>query len=257
MPSTLTLAFDSKIATITLTRAEKRNAICHALIEEFLAALDEVERSPAQVLILAAEGKAFCAGLDLEELRALAAQSAEENLVHSRRIARLLRGLYEFPRPTIAAVNGPAIAGGTALATLCDFTVASTEARFGYTEVRIGFVPAVVSAFLMRQVGEKHARELLLSGRIIDAAEAHRIGLVNQLVEPMHLAASARQLAEELLQNSPASMRATKELLRAQAGPALEREIELGMASNAAMRKTVDFAEGVASFLERRKPKWE
>src|SRR5208282_338534 len=111
------------------------------------------------------------------------AQTAEENHRHSQRIAAMFRMLYEFPKTTIAAVQGAATAAGAGLATLCDFTLASPEARFGYTEVRIGFVPAIVGAFLVRQVLEKHARELLLTGRIIGAAEAYRMGLVNELVE--------------------------------------------------------------------------
>jgi methylglutaconyl-CoA hydratase len=256
MYTTLKLSFEAKVATLTLSRAEKRNAICHALIDEFLAALNEVELSAAQVLIVAAEGKAFCAGMDLEDMQALVTHTAEENYAHSQRIATLFRSLYDFPKTTIAAVNGAAIAGGAAMATLCDFTLASTAASFGYTEVRIGFVPAVVSSFLLRQVGEKHARDLLLTGRIITAEEAYRMGLVNELVPAPDLHAAARRLAEQLLENSPASLRATKALLRSYAREALDREIQGGMEANASMRQSADFKEGVHSFLERRKPKW-
>lgn len=256
MYTTLKLTLEAKIATVTLSRAEKRNAISHRLIDEFLAALLEVENSSAQVLIVTGEGKAFCAGLDLEDLQALVTQTAEENLRHSQRIATLCRSLYEFPKTTIAAVNGAAIAGGAGLATLCDFTLASTAASFGYTEVRIGFVPAIVSAYLLRQVGEKHARDLLLTGRIITAEEAYRMGLVNEVVEPVHLETGARQLAEQLLENSPASLRATKALLRDYAKDALERDVQRGMEANASMRMSADFKEGVSSFLERRKPHW-
>jgi methylglutaconyl-CoA hydratase len=256
MYTTLKLTFDAKIATLTLSRAEKRNAICHALIDDFLAALREVEASAAQVLIVAAEGKAFSAGMDLEDLQALVTHTAEENHAHSQRISGLFRSLYDFPKTTIAAVNGAAIAGGAALATLCDFTLAATAASFGYTEVRIGFVPAVVSAFLLRQVGEKHVRDLLLTGRIITAEEAYRMGLVNEVVEAAELRARAQQLAEQLLENSPASLRATKALLRSYGGEALDRDIQGGMEANASMRHSADFAEGVRSFLERRKPRW-
>ena len=256
MDKTLKLTYEARIATLTLSRAAQRNAISHALIEEFLAALGEVEQSASQVLIVAAEGTAFCAGMDMEDLQALAAQTAEENHRHSQRIATLLRSLYEFPKTTIAAVQGAAIAGGAGVATLCDFTLASTAASFGYPEVRIGFVPAIVSAFLIRQVGEKHARELLLTGRIIGAAEAYRMGLVNEVVEAAELAGRARQLAGELLENSPASLRATKALLRSYGGEALNRDLQSGMEANAAMRRTADFKEGVRSFLERRKARW-
>ena len=256
MYTTLKLTYEAKIATITLSRAEKRNAISHALIDEFLAALKEVERSAAQVLILAAEGKAFCAGMDLEDLQVLVTQTAEENHRHSQRIAALFGSLYDFPKTTIAAVHGAAIAGGAALATLCDFTLASTAASFGYTEVHIGFVPALVSAFLLRQVGEKHARDLLLTGRIISAEEAYHLGLVNNVVEAAHLRVEAQQLAERLLENSPASLRATKALLREYTKDALEREMRSGMEANAWMRRSADFEEGVRSFLERRRPRW-
>jgi methylglutaconyl-CoA hydratase len=256
MYTTLRLTYQDRIATLTLSRAEKRNAISQALISELLVALTEIERSSAQVLILAAEGKAFCAGMDLDELRAIAAHTPQENLVHSHRIATLFRTLYEFPKTTIAAVNGAAVAGGAGLATLCDFTLASTAASFGFTEVRIGFVPAIVSAFLLRQLGEKHARDLLLTGRIITADEAHSMGLVNTIVEPVHLESGARQLAEQILENSPASLRATKALLRQYGQDELSRTLAVAMEANAALRKTADFQEGVRSFLERRKPRW-
>jgi methylglutaconyl-CoA hydratase len=256
MYTTLKLTFEGKIATLTLSRAEKRNAISHQLIDEFLAALEEVEHSAAHILIVTGEGKAFCAGMDLEDLHQLVEQTSEDNRRHSQRIAALFRSLYNFPKTTIAAVNGAAIAGGAGLATLCDFTLASKAASFGYTEVRIGFVPAIVSAFLIRQVGEKHARDLLLTGRIFSAEEAYRIGLVNEVLEAGDLTARAQQLAEQLIENSPASLRATKALLLGYARETLERDIESGMEANGSIRMSADFEEGVRSFLERRKPKW-
>jgi methylglutaconyl-CoA hydratase len=256
MYNTLKLTYEDKIATLTLNRADRRNAINQAMIDELLEALAEVEQSAAQVLIVCGEGKAFCAGMDLEDLRTLAAQTEEENHRHSQRIAALLRALYEFTKTTIAAVHGAATAAGAGLATLCDFTLASPEARFGYPEVRIGFVPAIVAALLVRQVAEKHARELLLTGRIIGAHEAYRIGLVNEMVEEGELHQRAHRLAKELLENSPASLRATKAVLRKFEGEALSRDLEIGMEANAEMRQTADFKEGVASFLEKRKARW-
>ena len=198
--STLTLNFDGPLATLTLNRPEKRNAISYQLIDEILRVFEEIQGSAtAQVLILTGAGRAFCSGMDLDNLRSITGRSEEESLGDSRTMARMFRTLYEFPKVTIAAVNGPAIAGGCGLATLCDFTLASSEAKFGYTEVRIGFVPAIVSAFLLRQVGEKQARDLLLTGRIISADEAFRLGLVNEVVAPDHLAQRARELANSLL----------------------------------------------------------
>jgi methylglutaconyl-CoA hydratase len=168
----------------------------------------------------------------------------------------LFRSLYEFPKVTIAAVNGTAIAGGTGLALLCDFTLAVPEAKFGYTEVRIGFVPAIVSTFLLRQVGEKQARDLLLTGRLFDAAEAVRLGLVSEIVPRENLMPRARALAAALMENSPASLRETKQLLTDHARPELDAQIESAVRENAAIRSTADFREGISSFLEKRKPEW-
>ena len=221
-----------------------------------LRALAEIEASSAQVLILTGAGKAFCSGMDLDNLRSITGRTQEENQADSATMARLFRTLYEFPKVTIAAVNGPAIAGGCGLATLCDFTLASTEAKFGYTEVRIGFVPAIVSTFLLRQVGEKQARDLLLTGRIIDAMEAFRLGLATEIVQPDALLDRARQLAASLLQNSPASLRATKRLLKRFSSDQLDREVAAAIDENARIRTTADFREGVSSFLEKRNPRW-
>jgi methylglutaconyl-CoA hydratase len=253
---TIQLAYDSDVATITLNRPDKRNAISFELIDDLLRALKDVEASDAIVLILTGAGKAFSAGMDLDNLKMLIGRSPEQHLQDSQTMVRMFRMLYEFPKVTIAAVNGAAIAGGTGLALLCDFTLAVPEAKFGYTEVRIGFVPAIVSTFLLRQVGEKQARDLLLTGRIIGADEAARMGLVNEIVAPEKLMARARELAALLMENSPASLRATKKLLNDHARAELESQIEAAVRENAAVRTTADFREGVTSFLEKRKPVW-
>jgi methylglutaconyl-CoA hydratase len=254
--NTLQLALDNGVATLTLNRPEKRNAISYQLIDELFAALDELAASDAQVLIITGAGKAFCSGMDLDDLKALAGRTPEQSREDSQTMARLFRSIYEFPRPAIAAVNGPAIAGGCGIATLCDFTIASTEARFGYSEVRIGFLPAIVSGFLVRQIGEKRARDLLLSGRIIGADEALRLGLANKVVAPEALLPRARELAASLMENSPASLTATKRLLSAYAGSDLDEDIRLAVEENARIRATEDFREGVSSFLEKRKPRF-
>jgi methylglutaconyl-CoA hydratase len=168
----------------------------------------------------------------------------------------LFRALYEFPKVTIAAVNGAAIAGGTGLALLCDFTLAVPDAKFGYTEARIGFVPAIVSTFLLRQVGEKQARDLLLTGRLFSAEEAARLGLINEVVPSEKLMARAHELAALLMENSLSSLRATKKLLTDHARAELDAQIESAVRENAAIRTTADFREGIASFLEKRKPVW-
>ena len=160
--NTLTLEQKNQIATITLTRPEKRNAISSQMIQELMAAFDEAENGPARVVIITGSGKSFCAGMDLDGLRTIASQSLDENMADSRAMARMFYRIYEFPNPVIALVNGPAIAGGCGIATLADFTLAAPEAKLGYSEVRIGFIPALVSVFLRRQIGEKRATDLLL-----------------------------------------------------------------------------------------------
>jgi len=254
--ATLRVETDGELATITLNRPEKRNAISSKMIEELLAALDQVESGAARVVILTGAGKAFCSGMDLDALAAIAQQSPDQNLEDSRRMARMFRGLWGFRKPLIAAVNGPAIAGGCAIATLCDFTLAVPDAKFGYTEVRIGFLPAIVSVFLTRQVGERRARDLLLTGRIIDAQEALQMGLVTEIVSADKLMDAARELAAALLAASPTSLAHTKRLLCNLAAGEIDRELEEAVSENARIRSTADFREGITAFLEKRKPVW-
>jgi methylglutaconyl-CoA hydratase len=253
---TLQLSYFGEIATITLNRPEKRNAISAEMIAELLSAFDEVEAGPGRVLILTGAGKAFCSGMDLDALKSLSTQSPAQHLEDARMLARLCRRLWSFPKPAIAAVNGHAIAGGCGLATLCDFTIAVPEAKFGYPELRIGFLPAVVSIFLVRQIGEKQARDLLLTGKTIDAAEALRLGLITQIAPAEELMKTAQDLAATLLASSPTSLRVTKKLLCEFAAPEIDRELELAIKESAEIRATADFREGLASFLEKRAPRW-
>jgi methylglutaconyl-CoA hydratase len=253
---TLHLEFTGEIALITLSRPEKRNAISPEMITEFLAAFTEVEESLARVLILTGTGKDFCSGMDLEALKALAEQSPEEQRADADRLAALFQRIWSFPKPTIAAVNGHALAGGCGLATLCDITISVPEAKFGYPEVRIGFLPAVVSIFLVRQIGEKQARNLLLTGMVIEAPEAHRLGLVSQIVPEKELMIAAQILAANLLECSPVSQLMTKKLLHDFAAPEIARELALAAAASTQIRTTEDFREGLASFLEKRPPHW-
>ena len=254
---TILVTDNPPIRTVTLNRPERRNAMTQEMQLELIKVLEDSVADHCGVLIMTGVGEAFCAGLDLSELQALRDKSPAEHRADAERIARLFLALYESPLPTIAAVNGPAIAGGTGLATLCDFTLATPGARFGYTEVRIGFVPAIVSAFLSLQIGDKHCRDLLLSGRLFGSQEALRLGLVNEIVEAAELIPRATALAKSLLDNSPQSLSATKRLLAAQHRAWLDSAIIAAMESNTQSRETADFHEGVAAFLEKRKPAWQ
>lgn len=252
---TILITNDPPIRTITLNRPQRRNAMTQEMQSELTYALEDAS-DQCKCLILTGAGEAFCAGLDLSELQTLRDKSAADHRVDAERIARLFTTLYELPIPTIAAVHGPAIAGGTGLATICDFTLATPAAKFGFTEVRIGFVPALVSAFLALQLGDKTARDLLLTGRIFGAEEALRLGLVNEVVAPGDLMARARSLADTLLANSSQSISTTKRLLTAQNRSWLNAALIAALEANACSRDTADFREGVAAFLEKRKPVW-
>jgi methylglutaconyl-CoA hydratase len=244
------------VKTITLNRPDKRNALSPALIEELTLALHEAETCGCGVVILTGAGSAFCAGLDMEHLETVTAHTPEEHRRDSENLARALRAIYDFPKPIIAAVNGPAIAGGMALATIPDFTLAVPEAKFGYTEVRVGYVPAIVASFLMRQVGEKRTRELLLTGRLMKAQEALQLGLVTEIVSAEELMRSAQALAQTLLVNSPQAMQAVKQLLSKHASRRLDEELEDAIKVNTLQRSAADFKEGVQAFLERRRANW-
>jgi methylglutaconyl-CoA hydratase len=245
-----------RITKLTMNRPSKCNALSPLLIAELLDALKTAEQDQTEVVILTGAGEAFSSGLDLEHLSALTAKTEDECRRDSESMALLLRKLYEFPKPIIAAVNGPAMAAGMSVATLADFTLAAPEARFGFNEVRVGFVPAIEASFLLRQIGAKRTRDLLLTGRLLKPIEAQQLGLVTQIVASEELQAAAQALAQLLLQNSPQAMQATKRLLGGFASRHLAEEMEEAIQANAEHRSGADFREGVAAFFERRKPCW-
>lgn len=254
-----TLQFETadQLATITLNRPDKRNAISIQMIAELQAVLDEIEKTHTRVVILTGMGQSFCAGIDLEYLQTIGQQSPSENQEDSKRIAKMFRKIWSYSRPLIAAVNGHALAGGCGIATLCDFTLAVPEAKFGYTEVKIGFLPAIVSVFLTRQIGEKRARDLLLTGRLFEAVEAREMGLVNEIVPADKLMQRAHELAEAVLAASPSSITRAKHLLVSAAAATVDHDLERAVLESARVRCTPDFKEGLAAFLEKRKPVWK
>jgi len=258
--STILVSETGGVRTITLNRPERKNALTVEMQEGLIAALEEAAADPAcRVVVLAGAGgsignDAFCSGLDLAALQGMNDKSEAEHTADAARISKMFRTMYELTKPTIAAVQGMALAGGAGLATMCDFTLAVPGAKFGYTEARVGFVPALVSAYLVLQIGEKRARDLLLTGRMFSAEEGVRLGLVTEVVDD--LPGRVAEVAALLVKNSPESMRATKALLAAQNKAWLDAALEASMKANAEARATHDFIEGVAAFLEKRKPVW-
>jgi methylglutaconyl-CoA hydratase len=255
--NTIRIEHEERWAWIYLNRPDRRNALNTELLNELRTALTELDSNTAvRVVILTGEGRAFCSGLDLEELQQMHRKSFEESLTDSRRYADLLKQIYLYSKPVIAALNGPAIAGGCGLASVCDLVVAARSARLGYTETKIGFVAAIVSYFLVRSVGEKTARDLLFTARRIEAEEAYRLGLVNEVVEDTKLLTRVRELSRQLSANSGQSIRATKALLARIVSPDLDQALDYACELNARSRSSADCIEGVAAFLEKRPPKW-
>lgn len=254
--STILVADDGVVRTITLNRPERRNALTPGMQSELMAAMEAAAACDCRVLVLRGAGKGFCSGLDLAVLQELRGKDAAGHTEEAERIARMFRTLYELPKPTIAAVHGAAIGGGAGLATLCDFTLATPSAKFGYPEARVGFVPAVVSAFLGLQIGDKRTRDFLMSGRLFEAGEAQRLGLVNEVVDEENMPARVRALAAMLMENSPKSLATTKRMMAAQNRKWLDAAIGEAMKAIADAWQTDDLQEGVTAFLEKRKPIW-
>ena len=248
---------DGPVRVITLARPEVRNALSRALREELRAAVAAAEADDAvRALVITGAGEAFCAGLDLRELEATVTLSPEEHRADTLQLAGLLTAIHRCAKPVVAAVNGPAVAGGAGIVTACDVALAAPEARFGYTEARIGFVPALVSVLLLRQVGEKHARELLLGAHLVDARRAAEIGLVNRVVADAPVLDAAVELARRLARNAPGSLAATKGLLARLPGLTLDEGMAQAVEVNVASRTGEEIREGVRAFLEKREPSW-
>ncbi len=243
--------------TIKLNRPEKRNALNDDLVGELKTIFSKIpKKAEIKTVTITGEGQAFCSGADLEYLRQIKDYGFDKNLSDSLNLAELFLLIYSCPKPTIALVNGPAIAGGCGLATVCDFVLADRNAKFGYPEVRIGFVAAIVSVFLLRQIGERITRNLLLTGNVITAEAAEKIGLINRAGEWQKILSEHRDLVLSLRNNSAEAMKTTKEMIADFVFADIKNELERMAEINANFRKTNDFSEGIAAFLEKRKPKW-
>jgi len=249
---------ENRIGYITLNRPEKRNALGPEMVQELSQAFEKFsEDEEVKVIVLKAEGKAFCAGADLAYLQDLQSYTFEENLEDSLRLKELFAKIYEFPKVVIAQVQGHAIAGGCGLMTVCDYAFTVPKALFGYTEVRIGFIPALVSVFLNEQIGGAKTQELLLHGGLIDAEKAKAYGLVNDIISPDDLENQVKSFSKELIEgNSTHSMTATKALLRKLNKKQRDENLMMATKLNAEGRAHPDCVHGISSFLEKKKPQW-
>ena len=248
----------NRVATITLNRPEKRNALNATVVTELKHAFSKAaEDNEAKVIVLAAEGDAFCAGADLAYLQELHTNSYEENVADSSHLKELFYQIYTHPKVIIARIQGHAIAGGCGLATVCDLSIAAEEAKFGYTEVRIGFIPAIVKVFLLRKIGEGKSKELLLTGDLISAQEAKDFGLINRVVAADELDEAVNALAQKLVvKNSGQSMTLTKQMIAEVQAMSLEEGLQHAAEQNAKARATQDCQKGITAFLNKEKPSW-
>ncbi len=248
----------NRIGYITLNRPDKRNALNGQVVIALKEAFEVGENDPeAKVIVLRASGKAFCAGADLAYLQELQQNSYEENLEDSQHLKSLFLQIYTLGKIVIAQVQGHAIAGGCGLATVCDFAYSVPEAQFGYTEVKIGFIPAIVKVFLLRKIGEAHAKSLLLTGRLVDAQTAANMNLINEVVDAESLEKEVYTFAQELISNnSGQSMAITKLMIAGVQEKTLEDGLEYAAIMNARTRESEDCQKGIAAFLNKTSVKW-
>jgi methylglutaconyl-CoA hydratase len=248
---------DGRVGRIWLARPEVRNAFNAVMIGELREALGALAADDSvRVIVLSGRGTAFCAGADLAWMREIVRFSREQNLRESLDLAECLHDVYSVPKPTVARVNGPAIGGGTGFVSACDIAVASTEARFGLSEVKIGVVPAAISPYVVRRIGESRARQYFLTGERFDGRRAAEIGLVNIAVEPGDLDARVGEIVSSLLSSGPEALAKAKELLTRVPGMSFPEAKRYTAEMIAGLRVSAEAQEGMAAFLEKRKPKW-
>lgn len=246
---------DRGITWITLARPDVRNAFDADLIAQLSRLLGKIDLA-SRAVVLRSEGDAFCAGADLKWMRGMADFSLEENVADSRALAQLFRALDELPMPLVARVQGAAMGGGCGLVAVADIAVASTEALFAFTEVRLGILPAVVSPYVVRKIGFAHATALFTTGIRFDARRAYEVGLVEAIEEPAKLDAKIAFYLDSIVAGGPHAVNAAKRLVREVAGRPVAEVRDKTVERIAGIRVSDEGQEGMRSFLERRKPKW-
>jgi len=259
MSTLVETATEAQVRTIRLNRPDKRNALSADLVTALKEAFTAAERDKeVRVALLTGNGSAFSAGADLASLKALRDASPLDNEEDSRHLAELFRQIYQHPKPVIAKVNGHAIGGGCGLASVCDFSVVADNAKLGFSEVRIGFVPAIVMVFVRRKLGEAAARDLLLRGRVVTAGEASAMGLVSRAVPAGRLDEEVWDLARELAtETSESAVALTKRMLAQLPGMGFEEAMDYAVQMNAFARGTDDCRAGVDAFLNDEDPPWK
>lgn len=247
-----------RVAYLTLNRPEKRNALSFEFVQAIKDALTKAENdSNCKVIVIKANGESFCSGADLASLQKLQSNTFDENLADSKHLAALYMQIYTSSKVIISRVEGAAFAGGCGLATLCDFCFADANARFAYTEVKIGFIPAIVMVFLLRQVGERVARQILLTGEVFDGNKALQYGMITQVIDSKIIEEEVHQFAVKLCKNTSAqSIANTKRMLANVPEFKLEEAIHYAASMNAMARSTDDCKKGIAAFLNKEKLSW-
>src|SRR5258708_11085960 len=246
------------VARLTLNRPEVRNAFDDSLISELKKNFEEIENDKTvRVLVLAGNGPAFCAGADLNWMKRMAGYGYEQNLADAQALAGMLAALDRLPKPTIARVHGPVFAGGTGLVAACDIAVGTPEAKFCFSEAKLGLSPATISPHVLRAIGERAARRYFLTAEVFDAQEAFRIGLLSLLVKAEELDKTIEGLLEHLFAGGPEALRKIKDLVRSVSGRPVEDALVADTAKRiAAIPLSPQAKQGIPSFLEKRKPSW-
>ena len=254
---TIVYRTDGKIAQVAFNRPDVHNAFNDTMINELNTVFEEIEkRSDVRVVIVTGKGKSFCAGADLNWMRRVKDYSYEDNLKESLDLAEMLYKMYASSKPTIARVNGAAIGGGTGLVAVCDIAIAADRAKFSFSEVKLGLIPACISPYVLKKCGEGRCREFFLTGERLTAARAHAAGLVNAIVPLEEIDAYIENIVKLLISSGPEAIAKCKELLRNVAEMSLEDAKKFTAEVIAQLRISDEGQEGMNAFLEKRQPKW-